>query len=125
MKAILTYFSRHSWPALLWTFLIVVACTLPGKSIPNAPIIGFDKIVHFGLFFGWTLLWLLLYPKKILIVCLSGICFGIFLEFYQQWLPFDRTFDWWDALADAVGVFLALGFYIVSRPTIQRHTISN
>ena len=37
---------------------------------------------------------------------LSGMAYGLGLEFYQQLLPFDRTFDWWDAAADAVGVLL-------------------
>ncbi len=32
------------------------------------------------------------------------MAYGLGLEFYQQLLPFDRTFDWWDAVADAVGV---------------------
>ncbi len=110
MKTILTYLSRHTWPALLWSFLIVAACTIPGRSIPDAPILGFDKIVHFGLFFGWATLWFLVYPKKLIFVSIVGICFGIFLEFYQQWLPFERTFDWYDALANEIGVIFAVLF---------------
>ena len=83
---------------------------------------GFDKVVHAGMFIGWTTLWVLLFPKNRLFLVLLGISFGIFLEFYQQWLPFDRTFDWWDAAADGLGVLLGLGFYFLlinffSRPT--------
>jgi len=78
--------------------------------MPAAPIVGFDKIVHIGLFGVWIILWLLASrDKTILFICL-GIAYGIGLEFYQQLLPFDRTFDWWDALADAVGVLLGFGF---------------
>ncbi|MPR32278.1 VanZ family protein [Salmonirosea aquatica] len=113
MKALLTYLSTHRWPALLWTFLIVLACTWPGKDLPEAPVMGFDKIVHAGMFIGWTCLWLLLFPKYRVFIMLLGVGFGIFLEFYQQWLPFDRTFDWWDAAADGLGVVLGLGFYLL------------
>ncbi len=97
----------------MWTLLIVLACTLPGKSLPDAPVLGFDKIVHAGMFIGWTTLWLLLFPNKRMAFVLLGIAFGIFLEFYQQWLPFDRTFDWWDAAADGLGVLLGLGTFLV------------
>ena len=119
LKALLTYLETHRWPAILWTSLIVLACTWPGKDLPEAPIVDFDKIVHVGMFIGWTCLWLLLFPKSRLLITLLGIAFGIFLEFYQQWLPFDRTFDWWDAAADGVGVILGLGFYFLLRRTTE------
>ena len=113
MKKLITYLSNTRWPAIVWTLLIVLACTWPGKSLPDAPVMGFDKIVHVGMFIGWTTLWLLLFPKNKLFLVLLGVAFGIFLEFYQQWLPFDRTFDWWDAAADGLGVLLGLGFYLL------------
>lgn len=111
LKAALIYLSRYRWPALLWTALIVLACTWPGKDLPAAPVVGFDKIVHIGMFVGWTVLWLLVFPRRIWLILLMGIAFGIGLEFYQQWLPFDRTFDWWDAAADGLGALLGVGFY--------------
>jgi VanZ family protein len=113
LKALLTYLATYRWPAILWTFLIVLACTWPGKDLPKAPVMGFDKIVHVGMFIGCTCLWLLLFPNSKLLIVLMGVGFGIFLEFYQQWLPFDRTFDWWDAASDGLGVILGLGLYLL------------
>lgn len=107
---ILRPFIKNTWAAWLWTFLIIVACTLPGKSIPASPIMGFDKIVHIGLFFIWVILWLLCAPRKKYYIIALGMIFGVAIEIYQQLLPFDRTFDWWDALADAVGVLLGYFF---------------
>lgn len=101
------------WFALFWTFLILLACTWPGKDIPAAPIVGFDKLVHSGLFIVWTILWTLVYPKKAALIVLLGMAYGLGLEFYQQLLPFDRTFDWWDAVADAVGVIIGFGVYAI------------
>lgn len=97
------------WFAWLWSFAILVACTLPGKDIPMAPVVGFDKLVHAGLFFIWIILWLLPAKKNVVSYILLGMGYGLALEFYQQLLPFDRSFDWWDAVADAAGVIL--GYY--------------
>lgn len=101
------------WAAWLWTFLILVACSLPGKNIPAAPLVGFDKIVHIGMFFIWINLWLLKAPNKRIVLIALGMAFGIAIEYYQQLLPFDRSFDWWDALADAVGILLGYFFKTV------------
>ncbi len=106
MKTLLYYLSKHLWPALLWTALIVLACSWPGKALPESPVVGFDKIVHIGMFVVWTILWLVYSPWKVLLILPMGMAFGVFLELYQQWLPFNRTFDWWDAAADALGVLL-------------------
>ena len=109
-QAIIKFISRNPWLAWFWTFLILTACTWPGKDIPAAPIVGFDKIVHAGLFSVWIILWLIAYPKKALLLVITGMIYGLGLEFYQQLLPFDRTFDWWDAVADAVGVIIGFSF---------------
>jgi len=104
------FISKNPWLAWIWTLLILIACTWPGKDIPTAPVAYFDKLVHACLFIGWTVLWLLVYPKKPLLIVLLGFSYGLGLEFYQQLLPFDRTFDWWDAVADAVGVLIGFAF---------------
>lgn len=92
--------------AWLWSLLIIILCSIPAKSIPDAPIAGFDKIVHVGLFVIWSILWLLATQGKIIQIIVLGVIFGIGIEIYQQLMPLHRTFDWWDALADAVGILL-------------------
>ncbi|REA64186.1 hypothetical protein DSL64_01125 [Dyadobacter luteus] len=113
LNAFIKLFTETKWMAWFWTLCILVACTIPGKSIPSAPVIGFDKVVHAGLFCVWIVLWLLATRGNALLCVAAGIAYGVALEFYQQLLPFDRTFDWWDALADAVGVLL--GYYFKTR----------
>lgn len=106
VRALFLYLSSHRWPALLWTFLIVVACTWPAEDLPEAPTLGFDKLVHVALYAGWIGLWLMLYPRRLLLLLAMGIIFGIGMEFYQEWLPFGRSFDWWDALANTLGALI-------------------
>jgi hypothetical protein len=110
MKALYKFIFENKWTAWFWTFVILVACTWPGKSMPEAPIVGFDKIVHISMFLVWTTLWHGISPLKPAVLIITGMLYGLGLEFYQQLLPFDRTFDWWDALADAVGVLMGYGF---------------
>ena len=111
--------SQSTWFAWIWTILILAACTWPGKDIPSGPpIMGFDKIVHAGLFGVWIVLWLLALPEKTRFLIMLGMAYGLGLEVYQQLLPFDRTFDWWDAAADAVGVFLG---YLFKSKVIDRY----
>ncbi|MCE7068562.1 VanZ family protein [Dyadobacter sp. CY326] len=112
-KSIIQALSNKPWIAWFWTFLILVACTWPGKDIPAAPVVGFDKFVHSSLFTVWTILWMLAYPQKAALFVLLGMAYGLGLEFYQQLLPFDRTFDWWDAVADAVGVLIGFAFKLL------------
>ncbi|WP_439555962.1 VanZ family protein, partial [Dyadobacter sp.] len=108
---------KRPWIAWFWTLLILVACTWPGKDLPSAPTVGFDKIVHAGLFIVWITLWLLVYPEKARFFVILGMAYGLGLEFYQQLLPFDRTFDWWDAVADAAGVLMGYLFvtFVINR----------
>ncbi|TLV03141.1 VanZ family protein [Dyadobacter luticola] len=121
MKILTDLFTKRPWLAWFWTLLILVACTWPGKDLPAAPMMGFDKIVHVSLFFVWTILWLLVYPQKSTLLVIAGMAYGVGLEFYQQLLPFDRTFDWWDAAADAAGVLVGFVFYwLVFRTYRQR-----
>ncbi|WP_229248749.1 VanZ family protein [Dyadobacter sandarakinus] len=120
MKKLLRFFDRNPWPGIFWTALILVACTWPGKDIPAAPVVGFDKVVHAGLFTAWIILWTLAYPGMGRKLVLIGMAYGLGLEFYQQLLPFDRTFDWWDAVADAAGVLLGFGIVSVILKTYRQ-----
>ncbi len=101
--------------ALSWTVLILVLLSVPGKSIPRVAIFEFDKFIHAGLFFVLTTLWLnALAAKSIakaLVVLGFIIAFSFVSEWYQGLLPFGRTADLFDAVADSVGALLGLAFW--------------
>ncbi|MCE7060536.1 VanZ family protein [Dyadobacter sp. CY343] len=117
MKPLINIF-KTPWLAVIWSILILIACTWPGKDIPSAPVAGFDKIVHAGLFIVWIFLWLVAYPRKGKLLVFLGMAYGLALEVYQQLLPFDRTFDWWDAVADATGVLIG---YVITSLILNRY----
>jgi hypothetical protein len=109
IKPLINFFLGKKWIAWTWTIIVIVACLWPGKKMPEAPSMGFDKVVHGVLFFTWTVLWLSVYRTRTLRILITGLLFGMATEICQHLLPIDRTFDWWDALTDAVGILL--GYY--------------
>jgi hypothetical protein len=101
-------------PAILWLLIITFLFCLPGSAIPEVGFledIGFDKFVHFTLFF--VLIFLMQKPfyknehafvlNRFLQFSLAAIMYGIAIEFIQKfWVP-NRSFDAGDIAADAVG----------------------
>ena len=103
--------------AIGWTLLILAGCSIPGNDIPD---IGFDlfegdKLIHFTFFlvFGW--LWSKALPErlpgKIFWVGLVGLLYGVGTEIYQGMLPWDRTPDPMDAIANMLGLFMSILVY--------------
>lgn len=96
------------WFLSLW---ILSSFALPGDL--NAPIDNFDKIAHFGFFFGGSgLLCAYLYrrnpdqpnwPKLILTAILVIALIGVLDEFHQSFTPERSGNDPFDLLADVLG----------------------
>jgi hypothetical protein len=95
---------------ILWAVVVFGLHAMPSNTFPKISFwenLGPDKIVHAFLFFiasslalfsGWSRM------KSAII----WICIGVLLEYYQFYFTTDRSFDWFDVLADATGVFIAL-----------------
>ena len=78
--------------------------------------VHFDKWVHFGLFAVLLFLWRMCFLKNTrsvdaIILLLAGI-YGLSIELIQkEWIP-NRSFDWFDLLADMVGSIAGVVFYM-------------
>jgi VanZ family protein len=112
------YRKRAKSIAIIWTLLIFIACFIPGNEIPDVHIPLIDKWVHFVLFGGFTLLWLLAYPalsiRKLFWVALSGCLFGWLVEELQGLLSFlGRSKDLMDIYADALGAVLGVFLFYI------------
>lgn len=117
---------KRSLPAILWLLAILVATLTPGEQLPETPdVIGFDKLVHFSLFFILTFLWYRAGVKNrkeklnkrnfITNYLVFGIGIAILVEYLQQFIP-GRSFDWWDMVANiAGGAIGTVCFYILYR----------
>ena len=72
----------------------------------------FDKLLHFLMFF-FTMMWFMYITKEWLIASVSLILLGLMLEWIQMNYIINRSFDWFDFVADVMGVifcFLLLPF---------------
>jgi VanZ family protein len=115
-------------PALVWTIVIFVLLSLPGKMLPDESNLGIpqlDKYVHIFLFGSFVFLWSFYYAFKmekrisnnsisiraLIIACL----YGITMEFVQKYFIPNRDFDLYDILADIIG---ALGGFFIFRASV-------
>jgi VanZ family protein len=102
------------------TISILFLSLLPLSQVPVG---GGDKLHHLlayaGLMFAWTLAFAqYAKPATQILLAASCILFGIGVEVAQGMSGY-RFFDWFDALANSVGVFLGwLAAQIVTRMRI-------
>lgn len=110
--------------ALIWTACIVVGLTLPGSAMPSNRLWEFDKIIHAGLFFVLTLLWLSALTRgrldRGLAVLAVILAFSVLTELYQGMLPFGRQADMLDAAADSVGAAIGFVLWVPLRQGMDR-----
>ncbi|MDD2191197.1 MAG: VanZ family protein [Bacteroidales bacterium] len=106
---------------VLWIALMMYGILSPANLLPKS--IGFfsfipffDKIVHSGMFAGFSFLlfWLVAdnhnLHKSVLITFIVSISFGLITELAQLLLSeiTFRGFEWMDLLADTLGVVLSM-----------------
>lgn len=108
-------------PAVVWTLIVLVLMCTPGKDLPDlgdwTELIQLDKLLH-TLFFGMSAFFFMLpllqknlpnkelqqrFLKITIAICIWGFC----TECIQYFWVAGRTFDPYDAVADAVGAILA------------------
>ena len=119
---------RYSWPALLWSLIILVLTLMPGRNLPKVDFFQVDKLVHFFLF--GVLMVLSSYAlkrakaltgrpsKPTLIACIYSTIFGIMIEVLQLFVP-GRSFSLADVLANSIGVGLGyLVFVLLKKKSI-------
>lgn len=113
LKKLVIKFLENKYLAFAITLVIFILCTMPSEQLPK----GNDKTAHFVAFAGWAFCWQFAFKNYIKTLIL-GILYGVFIEFWQGSLPisFHRGFDWYDALADGVGVIIGLiGVFLVTK----------
>ncbi|MDD2530996.1 MAG: VanZ family protein [Bacteroidales bacterium] len=117
---------------VLWVALMFFAILAPSESLPKG--IGFfsfipyfDKIVHAIMFGGFAfLLFGLFYPSKklnysVIATLIISILFAVFTELMQFLLGeyIHRSLEFWDVVADILGVVLAIGICVLIVRRIQ------
>ncbi|SVB30265.1 uncharacterized protein METZ01_LOCUS183119, partial [marine metagenome] len=65
----------------------------------------FDKLLHFLMFF-FTMMWFMYITKNWLVSAFSLIILGLMLEWIQMNYIINRSFDWFDWIADGAGILI-------------------
>jgi hypothetical protein len=110
---------RSFWIAIIWTLVILVLCWTPRGSLPireGAPsflrLIQADKMVHFGIFAVFAVLWRRASGRAAtVLIGVIGVIFAIVTELGQEIPIVNRDADFWDGLADSLGVVSGLVFF--------------
>ena len=112
------------WPSLIWTIVIFLLLGLNSEKVPEFSFFDLefkDKIYHAGVFFWFSYFWGFFlngkYPRlqtqTLILVFILSCFYGMGMEYYQKYFT-NRTFSWWDGLADATGALL--GIWAIKKP---------
>lgn len=114
-------------PALLWALLILFLSGFPGNKIPVVSFKFTDKIAHFIMYavlsvlllFGKTNNKSLSFNVNVLVILIC-VCYGGFMEFLQNTIFINRSGNWYDFLANTIGVFLGVLFFPFIRKILPK-----
>ena len=112
-------FFKNFWPAILWSIVIFILCSTPGKSFPSTDWMrwfNFDKWVHAFLYFVLLCLCYFGYRKyankewgtMFLVSLIFCVCYGVGIELFQAFFLPDRSGDAPDAVANSMGSVFAI-----------------
>ncbi len=95
------------WLAIAWMVIMLIGCLTPHSDLPDDLLTLNDKGQHVSIFALFALLWRLAGYKSGTVIVM-GILFGALIEVLQYFLPINRSADWIDLAADAIGVCLGI-----------------
>jgi VanZ family protein len=104
--------------AILLFIAITVLSLMPPKSELRIP--TNDKVGHLIAYAVFSLNICLLFPqvsKKLVLLLVAVICYGILLEFLQGFVG--RSTSFYDFLANTIGVIIGFGIYLLVRKSFQ------
>ena len=101
---------RHNFYfRIIGSFLILsLVSYLHFMQPPSSDVISFtqvDKLAHFLMFF-FTMMWFMYVSKKWLVSAVSLLLLALVLEWIQMNYIINRSFDWFDLIADGIGIVL-------------------
>jgi len=100
-------------PGLLWTVLIFYLLSMDTSGAEEFSLLkinGIDKLIHFTLFAILAFLWGAYFLNRetmyvnqiVLVIILLTSTYGMGMEYYQKYCT-NRSFSYWDGLADTFG----------------------
>lgn len=102
----------------IWTACVFYLLSFDTSNASDSPlwkVTGIDKIIHFFIFLVFAYLWGVFFLQNsnfaekniISFIIIMGSAFGMGMEFYQKFFT-NRSFSYWDGVADAVGTIVGI-----------------
>lgn len=120
----ISFLMNFRQPLRIFLVIVYVGCIaalslLPTRDLPHIrEFPGFDKLVHFTMYFifsmlfSWALKTELNYSWLFLIIPVT-VGWGVFMEFMQLTMHLGRSFDVHDMIANAIGVATGIVLYLI------------
>lgn len=110
---------KHRWFLLAsaYTVVVFVVSLIKINKSVDVKISNFDKLVHIGIYFIYTLVWFAffvkdsfktLFFKGIIKTSLFAFATGVLIEFLQEYNSNARSGDVNDVIANTVGILIAV-----------------
>ena len=116
--------------AIIWFLIMIYMLLAPSKDLPKIPSFpNMDKLVHFTLYLIFTFLSLFATSIKKgrnipwIIFLMFVIC--VTTEFLQKIMPYGRSFDPYDMLANSCGIIVGLLLFNYIKKQINELKIKN
>ena len=90
---------------------------MPGNELNKIDKIGLsqflkfenaDKLIHACMFFGLAFIFQFLKRRSLYSYFFVPFSISFMIEIFQKLMPFGRTFDWLDLLANSLGIITAI-----------------
>lgn len=110
--------NKYFWIALFWTIAITVSCLMSAETVNKVSWFNIpyrDKVVHFGFYFVFTLLWYKYFRalnkarfSARIQVFLFAVIWGLLIECVQGLFTAERSAELLDAIANISGSAIAV-----------------
>lgn len=108
-------------PAIIWLLSILILSGYPGNYVPKVPVWQFDKLVHSVIYSILSICLLIAFHKQYIkgnnrfqlyaAIIFIGIFYGGFMEILQNSIFINRSGNWYDFIANAIGAILGVVLY--------------
>ncbi|MEZ4858885.1 MAG: VanZ family protein [Flavobacteriaceae bacterium] len=110
--------------AITYSFIVTLLMVLPVSAGTPIQIPFFDKFLHIMVYLLWTFIWLSYVKlsnskaqKRYVVIPILLFIYGIIIEVIQGKFIANRSHDFWDVMANGMGILIGLLVFYKTKDT--------